>query len=73
VILEKNDEQSWLQSILDKERATSLLVPYDEKNMEAYTISRLITSRTQSPNTPKVLDPYTYPELQPRVRQKKLE
>jgi hypothetical protein len=40
--------------------------------MEAYTISRLITSRTQDPNTPGVLEPYTYPELQPSVRQKKL-
>jgi len=73
VILKKNDEQSWLRSVLDKDHAKSLLVPYDEKKMEAYTISRLITSRTQNPNTPEVLDPYTYPELQPRVRQKKLE
>ena len=73
VILEKNDERSWLHCVLDKDRATSLLVPYDKTKMEAYTISRLITSRLQNPNTPEVLEPYIYPELQPRVRQKKLE
>jgi putative SOS response-associated peptidase YedK len=72
VILERAKEQDWLLCVLDKDRAASFLVPYDEKNMEAYTISRLITSKTRSPNTPQVLEPYTYPELQPRVKQKTL-
>jgi putative SOS response-associated peptidase YedK len=73
VILRKEDEHEWLRCLLDKDRAKSFLVPYDENSMEAYTISRLITSRTQDPDTPQVLDPYTYPELQQSVKQKKLE
>lgn len=72
VILRKEDEQSWLRSILDKDLSKSLFVPYNSHKMEAYTISRLITSKTQNPNTPEVLEPYTYKEIQPSVRQKKL-
>lgn len=72
VILRREDEQRWLRSILDKDLTKSLLVPYDHRKMEAYTISRLITSKTRDPDVPEVLEPYTYPELQPKVRQKKL-
>jgi putative SOS response-associated peptidase YedK len=72
VILPKEDEQEWLQCLLDKDHATSFLGPYDDRKMEAYTISRLITSHSQNPNTPEVLEPYTYPELQPEGKQKKL-
>jgi putative SOS response-associated peptidase YedK len=73
VILRKEDEQQWIRSILDKDLTKSLLNPYDYQKMEAYTISHLITSRTQNPNTPQVLEPYTYPGLQPTYGQKKLE
>ncbi|MFH1101189.1 MAG: hypothetical protein V1726_04035, partial [Methanobacteriota archaeon] len=62
-ILRKKEETEWIHLGLSKDRAQSLLVPYDEQEMEAYTISRLITSRTQDPNTPDVLKPYHYPEL----------
>jgi len=72
VILRKEDEPQWIHSILDKDLTKSLLTPYDSHEMEAYTISQLITSRTQNPNTPQVLKPYTYPELQPTYGQKKL-
>jgi len=72
VILRKSDEQQWLRSILDKDLTKSLLAPYDDREMEAYTISHLITSRTQNPNRPQVLEPYSYPELQSAFGQKKL-
>jgi len=31
--------------------------------MQAHTISKLITSRVESPNVPQVLDRFDYPEL----------
>jgi putative SOS response-associated peptidase YedK len=72
VILTREDEQEWLRCVLDKDHAKSFLVPYDHRKMEAYTISRLITSKAQDPDTPAVLEPFAYPELQPTVKQKKL-
>jgi len=73
VILKKEDESEWLRCVLDQDHAKTFLVPYDETKMEAYTISRLITSKTQDPNTPEVLTPYAYPELQPSLKQKHLD
>jgi hypothetical protein len=49
-----------------------LLVPFDEQLMEAYPISRLITSRGKNPNVPEVSEPFKYPELQTQPRQKNL-
>jgi putative SOS response-associated peptidase YedK len=72
VILPKNHERDWVDSSLDKQAVEALLVPYDEHLMEAYTISRLITSRQRNPNIPEVLQPFTYPELQKKIGRKNL-
>ena len=37
---------------------------FEQDKMEAYTISRLITSKHQNPNVPEVLTQYNYPELE---------
>jgi putative SOS response-associated peptidase YedK len=73
VILLKEQERFWINSTLTKEQAKQLLVPFDQNNMEAYTISRLITSKFRDPNAPEVMDPYSYPELEDvNLSQKKL-
>jgi len=72
VILPKNHEADWIDSSLDKQAAEALLVPYDELLMEAFPISRLITSRQRNPNVPEVLQPFSYPELQKKTGQKNL-
>jgi putative SOS response-associated peptidase YedK len=72
VILSKNDERAWIDPALDKQAAEVFLVPYDEKQMEAYTISRLITSRQRDPNVPEVMQPFSYPELQRKSQQENL-
>jgi len=72
VILSKDREREWIDPSFDKQAAEALLVPYDEQLMEAFTISRLITSRQRNPNTPEVLQPFTYPELQMKAGQKNL-
>jgi putative SOS response-associated peptidase YedK len=72
VILQKDHERDWIVSSLDRQTAEALLVPYDEQLMEAFTISRLITSRQRNPNVPEVSQPFTYPELQIKTGQKNL-
>jgi putative SOS response-associated peptidase YedK len=72
VILSKEHEREWIDGSLSKQDAESLLVPFDEQLMEAYTISRLITSPGRNPNVPEVSEPFLYPELQTGPRQKNL-
>jgi putative SOS response-associated peptidase YedK len=72
VILPKEHEREWIDGSLSKQDAESLLVPFDEQLMEAYTISRLITSPGRNPNVPEVSEPFLYPELQTGLRQKNL-
>jgi putative SOS response-associated peptidase YedK len=72
VILPRNDEQEWINPSLDKESMQRLLVPFDDREMEAFTISRLITSKQRNPNVPEVLKPHTYSELQTKTGQNNL-
>jgi len=69
VILGKEERQYWLARSLSKDEAVSLLAPYDQNEMEAFTISRLLTTRGKHPNVPAVLHPFVYPELQQASRQ----
>jgi putative SOS response-associated peptidase YedK len=64
VILPKESERLWFENTLTKEEMQQLLVPYNEKEMEAYTISRLITAKEKDTNVVEVMDPYMYPELE---------
>lgn len=72
VILPKNQEREWIDPSLSKKAAEALLVPYNDELMEAFTISRLITSRQRDPNVPEVSEPFTYPELEKKTGQKNL-
>jgi len=72
VILRKENEKEWIRNSLKKETAQALLSPYDAREMEAFTISRLITSKHQNPNVAEVLHPFLYPKLQKKIRQKNL-
>jgi len=59
VILRPEDEKRWLSNIpLDE--AMGLLAPYDEKAMEAHTVSKLITTKGTPTNVPEVMNPYSY-------------
>lgn len=63
-ILNKEDEQIWISTNIDKETAMSLLKPFNEKEMDAYTISKLITAKGEDPNVPAVLKPFQYNNLE---------
>ena len=63
VILPRKHERAWLQDRLDARELSALVKPFPEELMEAYTISRLITSRTANRNQPRVQEACVYPEL----------
>lgn len=58
-ILRPEDERRWLSEIpLDE--VMGLLALYDEKAMEAHTVSKLITTRGVPTNVPEVMSPFRY-------------
>jgi putative SOS response-associated peptidase YedK len=63
VILPNSSQHKWLKNISDKEDLMSFLVPYPDEEMEAYTISRLVTSKEKERNVQEVTKPHIYPEL----------
>jgi putative SOS response-associated peptidase YedK len=65
VILRLVDEERWLSSELTRKEIDSLLVFYDATQMQAYPVSRLITSRRAQRNISEIIKPVTYPELPP--------
>jgi putative SOS response-associated peptidase YedK len=66
VILTDGFEKLWLSKDITKEQVHSILVPFEQGKMEAYTISKLITAKEKEPNVSQVLSPYTYPGVEPR-------
>jgi putative SOS response-associated peptidase YedK len=71
-ILRKEDESKWISNSIDKEESMALLKPFDEKEMEAYTISKMITTKGIDPNVPAVLKPFQYNNLEPLPSQQSL-
>ena len=60
VILDKNNEQKWIDISLAPEDAISLLKPCPSELLKAYTISNLINDKSANRNTPEVIRPYVY-------------
>ena len=71
-ILYEKDEQKWISNTITKQESINLLKPYDENKMEAYTISKLITTKDTDVNVPSVLKPFQYNSLEPLPTQKSL-
>lgn len=61
IILEEN-ETAWLETTNEND-IKELTRPIEANLMDAHTISRLITSRTQNANVPEVTEKFVYPEL----------
>jgi len=62
-ILSKADERRWLKDDISKDYVGHMLKPYEEKELEAYPIKRLITQKGVDANTPEVLERYDYEGL----------
>lgn len=63
VILAKEKWQQWLQPSLTRQEMAAMLAPCDEAKMNAYPISKLITTRGADTNVPEIKEPFHYPEL----------
>ena len=60
LILSQEDEAKWIDPTINYEDLEKLMRPYPSDKMIAYSISKLITSRKQEPNDPKVLEGFDY-------------
>lgn len=63
LILRKEDELHWLDESIDGNAVKAMLKPFNEDEMDAYTISRLITRKDKDTNVPEVLDKSEYEGL----------
>jgi putative SOS response-associated peptidase YedK len=70
VILKQADEQNWLSEDLGAEEIKTLLLPYDGDDLEAHTVSKLITTRGKNKNLKEVQEEFEYEEL--KAKQSKL-
>ena len=57
----KEAEQAWLNPQLSQEAVLNLCRPIENNLMDAYTVSRIITSK--NPNVPEAIEPFAYAEL----------
>jgi putative SOS response-associated peptidase YedK len=63
LILPKEIERDWLNPNLSENEIIELMKPFDENEMEAHTISKLLTNRNENPDKSEVQEPFEYPEL----------
>jgi len=63
VIFNKTNWVKWIDKDISKEESLTLLKPYNGNDLEAYTISKLITKKDININVPDVLKPFNYPIL----------
>ena len=59
-ILKQDIEGSWLDQGLIKDDVRDMIIPMENTPFTAHTISKLITSRKESSNTPEVMVPHDY-------------
>lgn len=63
VILPKEFELDWLNENLSQEDVLSFCKPFDENLMQAHSISKLFSSKTENTNIAEIQMPFNYPEL----------
>ncbi|CAN5306866.1 SOS response-associated peptidase [soil metagenome] len=63
LILPKVRMMNWIDNSLEKEQIKQLMQPLEEGLLEAHTVSKLVTSRTENPNVPEVKKEFLYTEL----------
>ena len=53
----------WLSEDVGRDDLMGLLEPIDDSQLEAYTVSKLVSTRGANKNVPEALEPNEYPEL----------
>ncbi len=63
LILPKERMMQWIDNSIGKEAIQQLMKPLEENLLEAFTVSKLVTSRSEDTNVPEVKKPFHYGEL----------
>ena len=63
LIIKKEDEAIWIDKNLSKHNILSLIKPFDENQMTAYTVSRDANNVRFDRNQPQLIDKVVYNEL----------
>jgi len=61
VILSPDNETQWISGDISLFKVKSLLLPYNEKEMHAYTISNILANKGADPLNPDAIKPYIHP------------
>ena len=65
VILRREDEREYLDTSLHAGEIDAFLQPYNDMEMQAHTVSRLISAKGVNTNVPKVMREFSYEGLDP--------
>jgi putative SOS response-associated peptidase YedK len=60
VIIPREYEKDWLNPNLTKDDVLALCQPFDDSKLDAYTISKRITSKKEDTNVPAVMEKFDY-------------
>jgi len=63
VILSRENEKKWLSDLTEKE-IINLLKPYNDKEMEAYTVSKMLIQKNIGDSNPDIIKEIKYSELE---------
>lgn len=63
LIIPEADEHKWIDPSLKREEIESLIKPFDQENMKAFTVTREINSPRHNRNTPEAIKEVVYNEI----------
>jgi putative SOS response-associated peptidase YedK len=63
LILKQEDEARWVDPMLTSAQVNDLIKPYDEADMQAYTVSQTANSVKNNRNVEETIQKVEYPEL----------
>lgn len=63
VILDKENESVWLSNEMTAGDINALTKPYKGKDLEAHTVSKLVTARGRDRNVPEAIKKFDYKEM----------
>ena len=65
LIISRSDEVSWIDEAITSQEIKNLIKPFDEMQMEAYTVSDMVNNPRNNRNVKEAMAEVTYDELPP--------
>lgn len=63
LIIKSEDEAAWVDPVLPVEQIKALITPFAAEDMQAITVSKLVSNVRAERNVPEVIESYDYSEL----------